>query len=297
MENTEACAPTGDQSVERLTELRPDDLEMLNRLVIESHWNQVPADWYFFFDRGHVLVMRDAQSRIIASGAVLPMDADASGHRVAWISMILVLPEVRGQGLGRRVFEACLRSAQAAAYLPMLDATPQGEPLYTQFGFVPLSHITRWRREARGDRAFIAPTPQANQQADPQALVALDRRVLGFGRSALINSLQDRPTTHVVHSSQGFFLVRAGRTAHHIGPLVAEDEGHALELLKQAVDAVKTPLLIDAPQQGPAFTAALQAAGFLPQRDFTRMAWLPPGRTLPQGQPHLIHAIAGPEFA
>ncbi|MBH1965084.1 MAG: GNAT family N-acetyltransferase, partial [Comamonadaceae bacterium] len=282
MENTETSTPPGNQSVERLTALRPGELEMLNRLVIESHWNQLPADWYFFLEHGHVLVVRDAQSRIIASGAVLPMDADASGHRVAWISMILVLPEIRGQGLGRRVFEACLRSAQAAAYLPMLDATPQGEPLYTQFGFVPLSHITRWRREARGDLASVVPAPQADQQADSEALAALDRRVQGFGRSALINSLQNRPTTHVVRSARGFFLVRSGRTAHHIGPLIAEDESHALDLLQQAIDAVKTPLLIDAPQQRPVFTAALQAAGFVPQRDFTRMAWVPPGRNLPQ---------------
>ncbi|WP_028602451.1 GNAT family N-acetyltransferase [Ottowia thiooxydans] len=293
MANTEPNALSSDHLAERLAALTPGDLDMLNRLVMESHWNQLPADWHFFFEHGHVLVVRNAESRIIASGAVLPMDADTNGHRVAWISMILVLPEVRGQGLGRRVFEACLRSAQAADYLPMLDATPQGEPLYTQFGFVPLSHITRWRREARGARASSAPAPQA----DLDQFVALDARALGFGRSALINSLQGRPTTHCVSSSHGFTLVRAGRTAHHIGPLLAEDEGRALELLQQAVDALETPVLIDAPQQRPVLTAALQAAGFVPQRDFTRMAWVPPGRTLPQGQPHFIHAIAGPEFA
>lgn len=278
---------------EVLTGLTPEDLGMLERLVVESHWNQVAADWRFFSRQGRVLVLRDTQARIVASGAVLPMDADDSGQQVCWISMILVLPETRGQGLGRQVFEACLAHALAAGYLPMLDATPQGEPLYTQFGFKPFSHITRWRREAHAEQAQDPSSPQLQ----PADLPALDRQALGFGRRALLADLQGRVGSSLLRQPGGFALIRAGRTAHHIGPVLAEDESTGLELLRQAFDAVAAPLLIDAPRHRPTLDATLLAAGFTPQRDFARMAFVPTGRTLPQGQAHFIHAIAGPEFA
>lgn len=291
MASTDARPAT--PGAELLTTLEPADLHMLERLVAESRWNQLAADWLFFFRQGHVLVLRDAQARIIASGAVLPMDADGNRQRVCWISMILVLPEVRGQGLGRQVFEACLANALQAGYLPMLDATPQGEPLYTQFGFAPVSHITRWRREARGEHT---PAPVSPQPL-PDALLALDRRALGFGRGALLADLQGRAGSRLLGQPNGFALIRAGRTAHHIGPVLAMEESTGLALLQQAFETTTAPLLIDTPRDRPALEAALRAAGFAPQRDFARMAFVPPGRTLPQDQPHFIHAIAGPEFA
>lgn len=278
---------------ELLSELEPVDLDMLERLVVESHWNQLAADWWFFFRQGSVLVLRDEQARIMASGAVLPMDADDSGQQVCWISMILVLPEMRGQGLGRQVFEACLAHALAAGCLPMLDATPQGEPLYTQFGFKPISHITRWRREVCGQPMQTPDSPQILTDG----LLALDRQALGFGRRALLADLLGRAGSRLLLQPGGFALIREGRAAHHVGPVLAEDEFIGLELLQQAFETVAAPLLIDAPRHRPPLDAALRAAGFAPQRDFARMAFVPPGRTLPQGFAHFIHAIAGPEFA
>ncbi len=143
--------PHGDERfrVELLLRPAPAELEMLGRLVRESHWNQLQPDWELFLSQGRVIVVRDTHSgddasslptNIVASGAVLPMDAAERAPQVAWISMILALPEIRGRGLGKQVFQACLSHAQTAGYLPMLDATPQGEPLYRQFGFDVLSH-------------------------------------------------------------------------------------------------------------------------------------------------------------
>ncbi len=46
--------------------------------------------------------------------------------------MILVLPEMRGAGLGRAMFKRCLQAVQDAGRAAMLDATPAGEALYLQ---------------------------------------------------------------------------------------------------------------------------------------------------------------------
>ena len=131
MASTEAIA------AQRLPTLTPEVQAQLQQLVVDSHWNQLPADWAQFFQLGTLYAVRDARGAITASGAVLPMGAPgAPGPAVSWISMILVTPAQRGQGLGRAVFASCLAQVLAEDRVPMLDATPQGEALYAQFGFV-----------------------------------------------------------------------------------------------------------------------------------------------------------------
>jgi GNAT superfamily N-acetyltransferase len=301
MASTEpAVAREGVAAVERLHELAPAALAMLGDLVVASHWNQVAADWRVFFATGTIYVIRDERERIVASGAVLPMGssrpgclAGLTGRGVAWISMILVLPEHRGRGLGRRVFERCVEHIRAQDRIAMLDATPAGEALYRQFGFHVLWRLTRWRREAQpaARPELPATTP------DLASLAELDQEALGFSRTELLASLLDRPGSRVVRHPLGFAIVRAGRVAHHIGPMVATDEPSAIVLLRDVAASCPGPLLIDVPDERPLLREALAQAGFAPQRGFARMALAHVQQRVPQGQPHFIHAVAGPEFA
>jgi GNAT superfamily N-acetyltransferase len=299
MGNTEPVV-AAQAAVERLDELAPATLAMLEDLVVASHWNQVEADWRVFFASGTIYVIRDEHARIVASGAVLPMGpsrpgcpAGITGRGVAWISMILVLPDHRGRGLGRRVFERCVEHVRAEDRIAMLDATPAGEALYRQFGFHVLWRLTRWRREARpATRPELPPAT-----SDLERVAELDQEALGFSRTALLAALLDRPDSRLVRHPLGFAFVRAGRVAHHIGPMVATDEAAAIALLQDAASRFPGPLLIDVPDERPLLRAALADAGFAPQRGFARMALAQPQQRVPQGQPHFIHAVAGPEFA
>lgn len=279
--------------VERLGALTPAALAMLQDLVVRSHWNQTPADWDVFASQGAVLVVRDGQGRIVASGAVLPMGESEEGGSVAWISMILVTPAERGRGLGRLVFEACLREALAGGHIPMLDATPQGEPLYRQFGFEPLWKLTRWRREAHA--GTVAP---AGASAAPTASVLdLDAQALGFTRPDVLAALLARPDSVCLREPEAIGLLRSGRVAHHIGPLLAAGDEAGAALLVRLATSVAGPVLVDVPDARTAMSDVLEAQGFTRQRGFTRMALPQPGRNLPLGRPPSIHAIAGPEFA
>ncbi|MEJ5992074.1 GNAT family N-acetyltransferase [Ramlibacter sp. PS3R-8] len=268
-------------------------LAMLEDLVVQSGWNQTGDDWRVFGRYGGISVVRDSGDRIVASGAMLPMGAALQGGTVAWISMILVTPARRGQGLGRAVFEDSLRRAQALGHLPMLDATPQGEPLYRKFGFEPVWRLTRWRRGAVAARA-PAPGPEV---ADLAALAALDAQALGFRRAGLLGELAGRPDSRCVRHAAAIGVVRAGRIAHQIGPVLAADEAHAAELVERMASGVEGPMMIDAADDSAGFGLALAAMGFERQRTFTRMALVGPGQRLPQGDQRLIHAVAGPEFA
>lgn len=288
------------RAVERLDELGPATLAMLDELVVTSQWNQTFDDWRVFFTHGTIYVVRGEQGRIIASGAVLPMGASRPGYLagltgrgVAWISMILVLPELRGQGLGRRVFDQCVRHIRAQSRIAMLDATPPGEQLYRQFGFEVLWRLTRWRREARPATRPVLPMAQP----DLESLAELDREALGFSRRELLAALLGRAESRFLRHPLGFAIVRAGRVAEHIGPMVATNEETAGALLRDVAARSPGPLLIDVPDERPLLRRVLEELGFAPQRGFARMALATAEQRVPQGQTHFIHAVAGPEFA
>jgi GNAT superfamily N-acetyltransferase len=280
MANTDAAI-----AVETLGPLTPGVQDGLDTLVRLSGWNQTPQDWAFFSREGTLCVVRDPQGRIVASGAVLPY-----GPQVAWISMILVMPDLRGQGLGRAVFLHCLALVKAAGRTACLDATPDGQRLYGQFGFVPLYGVTRWQRGARPQAASAA---RNTQLPHAQALAALDAQALGAPRHALLADFLARPDTACVRSAGGFAIVRRGRIAQQIGPLLALDEGGAAELMTRAVQDLAGPVFMDIPDERALLAGHLRDAGFAPQRGFMRMVL---GDRPLQGQTHFIHAIAGPEF-
>src|SRR4051794_12362256 len=82
-------------------------------------WNQTEADWRIFQRHGQVRALDDGGAALAATAAILPY-----GPAVAWISMVLVRPDRRRQGLAT----ALMRWAVGAAGTPCiaLDATPAG---------------------------------------------------------------------------------------------------------------------------------------------------------------------------
>lgn len=282
MASTELDAPV--HVVETLGALDDGTLAMLDALVVQSGWNQTAEDWTLFSQQGTLFAVRDGEGRIVASGAVLPMSDTG-----AWISMILVAPALRGHGLGRTVFERCVREVQRQGRVALLDATPAGERLYTRYGFAPLWRLTRWQRPA----AVPSRPPTRQEPAGLERLAALDAEALGLARGPVLAHLAGRAGSRLQRHAQGFAIVRAGRIAHQIGPLIATDEAAAALLLAELADSTPGPLMVDVPDMRALLREQLGAAGFTPQRGFVRMAL---GEPVPVGQTAFLHAIAGPEY-
>ncbi len=296
MENTKAL----DSLPETLARPSQADLVMLNRLVEQSGWNQTAHDWQVFETLGSIHVIRDAQNTIVSSGAVLPLDTTA-----AWISMILVTPSRRGHGLGRAIFQRCLDEVQKTGRVALLDATPAGEALYSQYGFTSQWHLRRWHRSARTPTA-AAPDPGSMSAQDPAGsalpednrqaiatLAALDAKALGITRDTFIDKLAARPGSRLVRRADAMAIVRDGRFARHVGPLVSSSEAAAAALLYDICESESAELLIDVPESRQELHIQLEAMGFAPQRGFARMSL---GEPAPVGLTAFIHAIAGPEY-
>jgi len=278
--------------------LSPSELADADALVREANWNQLPADWRIFIERGRLYVAQTADGRIVATTAILPY-----GGRFAWISMVLVAGEFRRRGLATLLMRRAMDELAASSLVPVLDATPDGRAVYHALGFEDSWGFHRLTRRER--QAAAAPSaPPAGVVIRPvtsedwSALSAYDALAFGADRSAVLAGLRGRlPTAELVAERDGrvagFLLGRDGRLARHLGPLVAEDDAIAQALLARALDGLEGPLFVDLADDKVQVRSFLDAHAFTAVRPLTRMLF---GSAKRFDAAARTFAVIGPEF-
>jgi hypothetical protein len=258
-------------------------------LSTEAGWNQLPDDWSVFFNHGKVFALLGEDRQPVATGATMPYSGG-----FAWIGMVLVTASHRRQGLGTRILEACLQEVQRKGLVPVLDATPAGEPVYRPLGFKPQFGLSRWQGQGGGS-GQIRDGIRSLRESDLPTLVASDALATGADRSFLLDSLFQRAPRLALATEDGtgFVLARPGRIATQLGPVIAQEEGPAVQLLKAALDLINGPVFIDVVDTHSGLTSALKERGFSIQRPFLRMAQ---NRSTPFGNPRRLFSVVGPEF-
>jgi GNAT superfamily N-acetyltransferase len=265
-----------------IVELGVGDAQAGLALSTEAGWNQNEADWRFFLAQGTVFGLRDGD-RLVATAALLPYSADN-----AWISMVLVTPDWRRRGIATKLVDACLAAATRRGLTTWLDATPAGAAVYGPLGFTPTLQLRRLRLEKPMDTK--AARPLSAGELEP--LIACDTGAMGFDRSSLLSEFGNRPGSRIVSDADAIALVRNGRTARHIGPLLADRADQALALVDAITRSESGPWLIDAVHSQKQFLNGLVGSGWNIERPFQRMRF---GR--PTSSPaQLPFAVAGPEF-
>lgn len=267
---------SSDAAPERLTAA---DLPACLALSDLAGWNQIEADWRVFLDCGAVWGIR-VDGEVAASAALLPYPP-----RIAWISMVLTAAAARGRGFGSRLTAVAAAEAKRLGLAPQLDATGDGERIYSALGFEALAGLTRWRREG--------PNPGLAPAAAPAPTLAddLDRAGIGFSRPAMLRRLASRGPAV---SGAGFAAFsRDGRTAHHIGPILTESPDRVESALAAMLAGAEgRALIVDANDAAPGVAALLERLEFRPVRAFRRMAL----GDAPPPDPARYCAAAGPEF-
>ncbi|MBB4391297.1 GNAT family N-acetyltransferase [Bradyrhizobium sp. ERR14] len=264
-----------------IVQLGVDDATAGLALSTEAHWNQTDEDWRIFLRDGVVFGIRDGM-RLVATAALLPY----SGNN-AWISMVLVSGTHRRRGLATRLVDACLETARQNGLTSWLDATPDGAAVYGPLGFTPTLQLRRLKL-MKPARAEAPPSSSATLDA----LRIRDRRAIGFDRTALLSAFAQRSGSRIVGANGAIALVRDGRTARHIGPLLADNAAAALALVDAIVRSETSPLLLDAVASQAAFLEGLTASSWTIERPFQRMRFGPATVT---GE-EMPFAVAGPEF-
>lgn len=278
----------------RLRDFRDDDVADGLRLSRAAGWNQQEEDWrtLLVLNPGR-FVAAELDGRVIGTGG-----AAVYGTALAWICMILVEPGHRGAGLGTRLVEAALARCGDAARIG-LDATPQGEPVYTRLGFGAEETILRLSlaAEARPSQARRSPAARRASAPLPAGLLREDASVFGADRGPVLRWLATHGRLFLVGPSErpeGYTLVRAGEHSWHMGPVVARDAGVAEALLAEVLlETPPGPIIVDARADERDWRTCLERRGFVAKRRLTRM-YRSPGRPPAHGMAQL--AIVGPEF-
>ena len=250
-------------------------------LSTESGWNQNESDWRFFLSKGIVFGVRD-RTRLVATAALLPYSA---GN--AWISMVLVTADFRRRGIATKLVDACLNAAARRGLTTWLDATPAGASVYGPLGFTPTLQLRRLRLVTPAETRTQPPSV-----GNLDTLIARDSDAMGFERRALLAEFAVRPGSRIVSGAGAIALVRNGRTAQHVGPVLADRADQALKLVEAIVGSEPGPFLIDAVFSQDEFLDGLVRAGWNIERPFQRMRFGPATASPAQ----LPFAVAGPEF-
>ncbi|MFN3524467.1 MAG: GNAT family N-acetyltransferase [Paracoccus sp. (in: a-proteobacteria)] len=203
-------------------------------------WPHRAEDWALFLSlsRGVVALADDR----VAGTALLTRFG-----QVGLVNMIIVGPELRGRGLGRKLVQAAMETADVPEF--RLIATEAGLPLYRKMGFVETGVI----RQHQGQVVPLA-APEGitwASAADSAALAALDLRATGTDRAGLIDALlaQGRIAMLQTGDQIAFAGIRTFGRGLVAGPVIAETTEQARRLLTAVMAAHPGAFLrVDTPE-------------------------------------------------
>src|SRR4051794_36305262 len=141
------------RSVAVIRLLSPADVPSLLHLSRAASWNQTAEDW------ARLLAVEPAgcfgteiDGTLAATTTVVCYPPD-----LAWLGMVLTLPEFRGRGLARQLVEHGI--CYAGQRILRLDASDMGKPLYQSLGFLEECFVERWLRDPAATRPGSATQP------------------------------------------------------------------------------------------------------------------------------------------
>lgn len=256
------------------------DIDCAMSLKDQVGWNQTPDDI-------RRLVEYEPEGCFIAEVDGTPVGTVSTtsyGTKLAWIGMMLVLPEYRRRGIARRLIQTSidyLRSRHVSCI--KLDATPLGQPLYEQLGFQAEWGFQRWERE--GENVVILLDPQRL----PPHLLSLDEQAFGADRSRWLKSVATG--CRVFTRSATYGMLRPGSVATYLGPVVSENPSEAASLINDMLSATAGRIFWDIPTGNKTAENLARAHRMQPVRQLLRM-WH--GKTNVSGQPELQLALLDP---
>lgn len=241
--------------------LRREDLPGAMRLKECAGWNQTTQDWERLLElEPNGCFGLDQDGRLAASTTVLTYGKD-----LAWIGMVLTLPEFRGHGFASMLMQHAIDYSEQCGIARLgLDATSMGIGVYRRLGFEPVGILKRWARPDSADQ--IATVALDAWQPDRE----LDRRAFGADRSALLRRLARLESAFIPRL--GFAMGRPGHSAAYFGPCVTDSSTAATTFLhwflaKHPAEQVYWDILADNREA----EALAREHGFAPVRELTRM--------------------------
>jgi GNAT superfamily N-acetyltransferase len=257
-----------------------------------SGWNQTEEDWSLLLEPPSVFRAATLDDRVIGCAGAM-----VYGKRLAWVCMVLVDPAERSHGVASRLVGEVLERLPEVEAVG-LDATPLGVPVYARLGFAPAGTLARLETRAPASGLPVPARVRPILQADLADILLRDLEVFGANREPLLRRAWSAAPELAwclgdPAAGPGYGFGRRGANATQIGPVVAEGDAAALDIV--AASLARRPgerFFLDAPAWTE-WRSALARLGFQEQRPFTRMYR---GGHHPRSLPSHSYAVFGPEF-
>ena len=247
-----------------------DDLELGLRLSRQAGWNQTESDWLRFMD-----MEPDGCFVAELNGCSVGTTTTCIFDKVAWIAMVLVDKDSRGQGIGTKLLKHALDYLDGLKIRTVrLDATHLGRPIYEKLGFVPEYELARFEGIAQQSK-----TEQVINEAVQDnfaEMIELDRQATGTNREEILSRLFNeflQDTRIVTHRDKvdGFVTIRPGANAIQVGPCTA-GVNSGQTLLSDALNrCAGKAVYVDIPTGNVPAVKIAESSGLKIQRRFTRM--------------------------
>lgn len=277
--------------------LESGDIGQALRLSKAEGWNQTEKDWQLLIQNSeNVCLAVETGGKIVGTATAINYE-----NHMAWIGMVLIDREHRGQGLSKTLLSALFEQLKTCRSVK-LDATPAGQPVYRKFGFKEEYLIHRMTSDSVSQKSL---SEESTSFAEPVHLrdipeiVDLDKQVFGANRKQLIEFLVENYTNNAWMIKRngeitGFALGREGTRFFQIGPVLASTTADAKSLIVKSLSQLEgRPAVIDVLEDKVELTDWLETLGFVKQRHFIRMYRNDNPYPGISGNHYLI---AGPEF-
>ena len=280
-----------------IREMRPGDITGAMKLSTAEGWNQTENDWNFLIENSkNICVIAEHSDKIIGTTTAMNYSGNA-----AWIGMVLVDKEFRGQGVSTSLLTEVLKKLTSFKSVK-LDATPAGRNVYKKFGFrdefeiVRMTNLSMENISVKNDEKIF---PEHIELKHLNEIIDFDKNIFGVKRSSLIKYLlsQYPQKAWMIKRNNliaGIVLGRSGNKYHHIGPVFAANIIDAKNLINSALNELKNKsVVVDIISEKNYLIGWLKLNGFSTQRKFVRMY---KEQNLFPGNVSNQYLICGPEF-
>ncbi|WP_161499344.1 GNAT family N-acetyltransferase [Flavipsychrobacter stenotrophus] len=214
--------------------------------------------------------------KMVGTGAVI-----YHGH-TAWLATIIVHPDHRNKGYGKRITQYLIDSIDRVRYPTiLLDATHFGYLVYKSLGFETITHHVHFDITSPYPVVASSPHMRPFEQNDLKQILALDRVATGEDRTA---TLLTKVSTAIVFADGGrvggFYMPDLMK-----GLLIADNPVAGIELMKIRLQHQPNCML---PEENNAALDFFIDAGYTQSRTSTRMRLGP----AVEWQPEFIYNVA-----
>jgi GNAT superfamily N-acetyltransferase len=247
------------------------DLELGMKLSAQAGWNQTEADWRRFIElEPEGCFVGELDGRFVGTTTTCVF------RKTAWIAMVLVNVDARGNGVGMTLLKHSidyLKSRQVRTI--RLDATSLGRPIYEKLGFVSDYGLARFEGIAPGggeSANVVTAAPEMSAE-----IIEFDKRMTGRERVKMLRRLFEEfpKATRIVRRAgeiEGFITMRPGANAIQIGPCTATPEAGPALLGDALNRCAGKPVFVDIPLDNTEAVEVAESNGLTIQRSFTRMS-------------------------